>query len=126
MRSICRTALLALLLTQPLLTSAALAQRVTPVPLISEGTVTALHNELSGSAARRTLEFLSQLNRPRGSRAFNIASVYIESELTRFGLTGVTAIEIPADGHTMYGTGFFASPRKTARRIPFQVFSQRS
>ena len=55
MRSICRTALLAMLLTQPLLTSPALAQRVTPVPLISEGTVKALHNELSGSAARRRL-----------------------------------------------------------------------
>lgn len=81
-----------------------LAQRVTPVPLIGEAAVAALDNELSGSAARRTLEFLSQLNRPRSSRSFRIASDYIASELTRFGLAGVTVIELPADGRTMYGT----------------------
>ena len=95
---------LALLLAQSAATGTALAQRVTPVPLISEATVAAFDNELSGSAAKRTLEFLSRLNRPRGSRSFNVASAYIESELQRFGLAGVSVIEIPADGHTMYGT----------------------
>ena len=50
------------------------------------------------------MEFLAQLNRPRGSRTFRIASDYIASELARYGLEGVTVIEIPADGKTMYGT----------------------
>ena len=93
------SALAALLVAGPLL-----AQRVAPVPLIGEATVAAFDNELSGSAAKRTLEFLSHLNRPRASRSFRIASDYIASELTRFGLAGVTVIEIPADGKTMYGT----------------------
>ncbi len=100
MRHLRCTLTLALLLAPRM----ALAQRVTPVPLIGEATVSALDNELSGSAARRTVEFLSQLNRPRASRSFNVASAYIESELKRFGLAGVSVIEIPADGHTMYGT----------------------
>jgi len=89
------------LATAPL---AASAQRVTPIPLLGEPTVAALDNELSGSAAKRTVEFLAQLNRPRGSKTFQIASDHIASELTRYGLEGVSVIEIPADGRTMYGT----------------------
>ncbi len=80
------------------------AQIVTPVPLIGEATVASLDNELSGAAAKRTVEFLSQLNRPRGSRTFRIASDYIASELARHGLAGISVIEIPTDGRIMYGT----------------------
>ena len=63
-----RSALCALVLSLP---AAAIAQRITPVPLIGEPTVAALDNELSGAAAKRTVEFLAQLNRPRGSRTFS-------------------------------------------------------
>jgi hypothetical protein len=84
--------------------SSAAAQHDYPAPLISESTVAALNNELSGSAAKRTVEFIAQLNRPRGSKTFNIASDHIAAELARYGLEGVTVIEIPTDGRTMYGT----------------------
>ena len=104
LRSTTIALLLAPLLALLLAPAALAAQGATPVPLIGEAAVAALDNELSGSAAKRTLEFLSQLNRPRGSKTFRVASDYIASELTRHGLAGVTVIEIPADGRTMYGT----------------------
>ena len=99
-----RTTTLMSALAALLFAGSLIAQRIEPVPLIGDATVAALDNELSGSAAKRTLEFLSHLNRPRASRAFRIASDYVAAELTRFGLAGVTVIEIPADGKTMYGT----------------------
>ncbi len=91
----------ALLVLAPL---AALAQREAPVPLIGEPTVAALDQELSGSAAKRNLEFLARLNRTRGSKQFRTAAEFVAAEARRYGLSEVTIIEIPADGHTMYGT----------------------
>jgi aminopeptidase YwaD len=85
-------------------TANAAAQRVTPVPLIAERTVSALADELSGSAARRNLEFIARQNRVRASQQFRVAADFIASELRRYGLSEVTMNEIPADGHTMYGT----------------------
>ena len=81
-----------------------IAQRNAPVPLLSEPTVALLAGELSGAVAKRNLEFITRQHRTRGSRPFRIAAEFIAGELRRYGLDDATILEIPADGHTMYGT----------------------
>ena len=100
MKSSLRLAAALVALAPPL----ALAQRVAPVPLIGEPTVAVLASELSGSITKRNLEFIARQHRTRGSRPFRVAADFIAAELRRYGLTDATVLEIPADGHTMYGT----------------------
>lgn len=78
--------------------------RTTPVPLVSEATVSALDNELSGSAAKRNLEFIARLNRTRGSKQFRVAADFVADQLRTYGLENVTVIEIPTGNGTLYGT----------------------
>ena len=78
--------------------------RFTPVPLIGEAAVAALDNELSGSAAKRNLEFISRLNRTRGSAQFRVAADFVAAQLRAYGLDSVSVIEIPAGHGEMYGT----------------------
>ncbi len=79
------------------------AQRNAAVPLIREQTVAALSAELSGSAAKRNLEFIARQHRMRGSKQFRVAADFVASELRRYGYESTT-IEMPADGRTTYGT----------------------
>jgi len=78
--------------------------RATPVPLIGESVAAALDNELSGSAAKRNLEFIARLNRTRGSKQFRIAADFVAQQLRTYGLDSVQVIEIPAGHGEMYGT----------------------
>ena len=78
--------------------------RATPVPLISEGVVAALDNELSGSAAKRNLEFIARLNRTRGSKQFRMAADFVAQQARAYGLDSVSVIEIPSGHGEMYGT----------------------
>ncbi len=94
--------------------SAARAQVVAPLsfgvksvatpPLISDATGTALANELSGSLAKRNIEYLARLHRIPASNAFRSAADFVAERARAYGLEEVTIHEIPADGHTMYGT----------------------
>lgn len=84
--------------------AASTAQRIAPVPLIREQTVAALASELSGSAAKRNLEFIARQNRIRASKQFRVAADFIASELRRYGYDDASIIEMPADGRTTYGT----------------------
>jgi len=79
-------------------------------PLIPEPFARALAGELSGELAKRNLELLSRQHRMRGSRGFATAAEFIAAELTRYGLTGVEIVAIPADGKTFYGTQLSRRP----------------
>jgi len=87
-----------------LIPATALAQRIAPVPLIGEPAVASLAGELSGASAKRNLEFIARQNRIRGSRQYRVAAEFVAGELRRHGLSDVALLEIPADGHSMYGT----------------------
>jgi aminopeptidase YwaD len=80
------------------------AQRAATVPLISEPTVAALANELSGASAQRNLEFITRQHRMRASKGFRAAADFVAAQARSYGLDEVTVHEFPADGHTMYGT----------------------
>ncbi|MEP7065219.1 MAG: M28 family peptidase [Gemmatimonadota bacterium] len=74
------------------------------VPLIPERVGEALASELSGSSAKRNLEYITRLHRMRGSKDFRTAADFVAAQARAYGLTDVKVHEIPADGHTMYGT----------------------
>src|SRR5215471_11823441 len=78
--------------------------RAAPVPLIGESVVAALDNELSGSAAKKNLEFIARLNRTRGSRQFRMAADFVAQQARTYGLDSVQVIEIPSGHGEMYGT----------------------
>src|SRR5512140_408187 len=83
----------------------AIAQtRASTVPLIPEPTVAALAGELSGASAKRNLEFITRQHRMRASKGFRSAADFVAAQAKLYGLEEVTVHEIPADGHTMYGT----------------------
>ncbi|MBK5186777.1 MAG: M28 family peptidase, partial [Gemmatimonadaceae bacterium] len=74
------------------------------VPLIPEATGEALASELSGSAAKRNLEYITRLHRMRASKGFRTAADFVAGQARLYGLEDVKVHELPADGHTMYGT----------------------
>ena len=73
-------------------------------PLIGEDVAALLSSELSGSAARRTVERLSVHHRMRGSRGYAAAAEVIRKGLASHRLAGVDTIALPADGKVFYGT----------------------
>ena len=73
-------------------------------PLIPEATGVALASELSGSAAKRNLEYITTLHRMRASKDFRTAAEFVAGQARLYGLKDVTVHALPADGHTMYGT----------------------
>ena len=79
-------------------------QRASTVPLIPEPTVAALAGELSGASAKRNLEFITRQHRMRASKGFRAAADFVAAQAKLYGLQEVTVHEIPADGHSMYGT----------------------
>jgi len=75
-----------------------------PPPLLPEAAVRALAGELSGTAAKRTVQALTLQHRMRGSRGFHAAAELVASEARRFGLAEVQVLSFPADGEVFYGT----------------------
>ncbi len=73
-------------------------------PLIPEATGSALANELSGSLAKRNLEYITRLHRMRASKDFRTGAEFVARQARLYGLEDVKVHEFPADGHTMYGT----------------------
>ncbi len=80
------------------------AVRAAQPPLLPPGVGAAIAEEISGEAAKRTVEALALEHRMRGSRGLHAAAEYVSGELRRAGLSAVEIVEIPADGTTFYGT----------------------
>src|SRR5436305_8336537 len=75
-----------------------------PPPLLPEAVVRALAGEVSGTAAKRTVQHLTLFHRQRGSRGFHAASQAILERVREAGLANVEVISLPADGTVFYGT----------------------
>jgi hypothetical protein len=73
-------------------------------PLVGAQAGRAIAEEVSGSAAKRTVQSLSLNHRMRGSRGYAAAAALIEEQLKTFGLKEVGTIALPADGKIFYGT----------------------
>jgi aminopeptidase YwaD len=97
MKTICVTVMIA----GGLLAGAASAQKP---PLLPEGDVAALANELSGETAKRNLEVIATFHRQRGSRGFHSAAELVAERARAYGLSDVQILEFPADGKIFYGT----------------------
>jgi aminopeptidase YwaD len=74
-----------------------------PPPLLAEAAVRALAAELSGTAARHTVQDLTLYHRMRGSRGFSAAAEHVAESARSYGLA-VEVISLPADGAVFYGT----------------------
>ena len=79
------------------------AQQQQQHTLLPDPVVAALAAELSGEAAKRTVEVISLQHRMRGSRGFRAAAEHIAAELRSYGLADVRIKEMPADGKIFYG-----------------------
>ena len=75
-----------------------------PPPLLPVEHSELIAEELSGSAALRTVQALSLQHRMRGSRGFANAVREIRAGLTEHGLQEFEIISLPADGEIFYGT----------------------
>ena len=73
-------------------------------PLLQSAHAAALAQEISGSAAKRTVQSLSLHHRMRGSRGYRAAAETIRDKLKSYGLAEVEIIALPADGKIFYGT----------------------
>ncbi|MEO5972894.1 MAG: M28 family peptidase [Sphingomicrobium sp.] len=73
-------------------------------PLVHANEAAALAQEISGSAAKRTVQTLSVHHRMRGSRGYRAAAETIRDQLNAYGLAEVEIITLPADGKIFYGT----------------------
>ncbi len=73
-------------------------------PLLPDSLIQRLDGELSGESAKRNLEYITRLNRMRGSADFKKAIDFVGGKLRDYGLQRIETIQIPADGKTMYGT----------------------
>jgi hypothetical protein len=85
-----------------LLAAPAAAQQT--APLLSPAETRALAGELSGAAAKRTVQALSLHHRMRGSEGYRAAAELIRDRLREYGLKEADIISLPADGRIFYGT----------------------
>ena len=80
------------------------ARAIEPPPLLPEPVVRAIAAEVSGTAAKRTLQDLTLFHRMRGSRGFRAAAERVRDRAREAGLSEVEILELPADGKVFYGT----------------------
>jgi hypothetical protein len=73
-------------------------------PLLKPAEAAAIGAEISGAAAKRTVQALSLHHRMRGSAGYRAAAELIRDRLREYGLEGVEIISLPADGKIFYGT----------------------
>jgi len=101
MRRIAPSLVLSLVVLAPLAAQEAYEE---PPPLLAEPLMRALAGEVSGTAAKRTVQDLTLSHRQRGSRGFHAASQWILERVKEAGLSNVEVISLPADGTVFYGT----------------------
>jgi aminopeptidase YwaD len=75
-----------------------------PPPLLAPDHSAAIAREISGGAAKRTVQALSLHHRMRGSQPYAAAAEHIRGRLTAYGLSEIDVIALPADGKIFYGT----------------------
>jgi aminopeptidase YwaD len=73
-------------------------------PLLTPAETRAIAGEVSGSAAKRTVQALSLHHRMRGSEGYRAAAELIRDRLAAYGLQEVEILSLPADGKIFYGT----------------------
>ena len=73
-------------------------------PLIGSENASALASEISGAAAKRTVQALSLHHRMRGSQGYNAAAELIRERLSSYGFKNAEILAFPADGKISYGT----------------------
>jgi aminopeptidase YwaD len=73
-------------------------------PLLEPAEAAAIAAQVSGSAAKRTVQALSLHHRMRGSEGYRAAAELIRDRLREYGLAEVDIIRLPADGKIFYGT----------------------
>jgi aminopeptidase YwaD len=86
---------------------AAFAQQPTPDPaetLLNRRILTALDDELSGTAAKDHVVRLSQMHRVPASPGFHDAIEYVAGRARAFGLSDVHVETFPGDGEAWFGT----------------------
>lgn len=75
-----------------------------PPPLLRTADGEVIASQVSGGAAKRTVEALSLNHRMRGSEGYRRAAELIRSQLEEYGLAEASIIPLPADGKIFYGT----------------------
>src|SRR4051812_4941098 len=87
-----------------LIPSLLLALAAPAAPLLTPAETRAIADEVSGSAAKRTVQALSLHHRMRGSEGYRAAAELIRGRLADYGLEEADIISLPADGRIFYGT----------------------
>ncbi len=72
--------------------------------LLTPSVVTALDEELSGTAARDHVSRLTAFHRVPASPGFHDAIEYVRGRLEAYGLSDIRVEQFPADGRTFFGT----------------------
>jgi aminopeptidase YwaD len=72
--------------------------------LLPEPAIAALAAEVSGDAAKRTVDALAEHHRMRGSSGFRAAAEAVAARARAYGLEEVRVEAFPADGRIFYGT----------------------
>lgn len=73
-------------------------------PLLKTVDAEAIAAQVSGGAAKGTVEAISLNHRMRGSEGYRRAAELIRSKLEEYGLAEANIIALPADGKIFYGT----------------------
>lgn len=73
-------------------------------PLLTAEAGAAIATEVSGSAAKRSIQAITLHHRMRGSKAYRAAAEHVRDRLTEYGLSNVEILALPADGKIFYGT----------------------
>jgi aminopeptidase YwaD len=81
-----------------------LALAAPSAPLLTPAETRAIAEQVSGSAAKRTVQALSLHHRMRGSEGYRAAAELIRDRLREYGLEEVDILSLPADGKIFYGT----------------------
>ncbi|MEA3062988.1 MAG: aminopeptidase YwaD [Sphingomonadales bacterium] len=81
-----------------------LALAAPTAPLLTPAETRAIADQVSGSAAKRTVQALSLHHRMRGSEGYRAAAELIRDRLRDYGLEEVDVVSLPADGKIFYGT----------------------
>jgi hypothetical protein len=81
-----------------------LALAAPAAPLLTAAETRVIAEQVSGSAAKRTVQALSLHHRMRGSEGYRAAAELIRDRLRDYGLEEVDVISLPADGRIFYGT----------------------
>ena len=73
-------------------------------PLLTPEAGAAIANEVSGTAAKRSIQAITLHHRMRGSKAYRAAAEHVRDRLVQYGLSEVEIMALPADGRIFYGT----------------------